>query len=250
MEKETFTTRQLLEQNIQILADILPENYPIKRFISMFVAECNKLSNLHQCPTKSIIACALQLAKLQLEPGAGNYCGLTVKYNKKTSSYVCDVFITYRGLIDLYSKHGNLKTISAHTVDAADEFKFNFGLKPNIYHVPNPEKTNNLIYAYAIITLIDNTKQFDVMHKSETDAIKKLAPYSHVWDAHESEMMKKTVLRRLLKVIPFTNKEIVHTIEKLESSSFNEDFVDEIQTTSSTGTTKLIEGLVNKSTNK
>ena len=110
-----------------------------------------------------------------------------------------------RGLIDLARRSGRIVTIEARIVHAKDKFRYAFGLKPVLEHQPHQsDEAGELIAAYAIAHLKDGGLQWDVMWRREIETIRKRSKMGHsgAWVSDYEEMAKKTVLRRLCKMLP------------------------------------------------
>ncbi|MCB0739403.1 MAG: recombinase RecT, partial [Bacteroidetes bacterium] len=82
-------------------------------------------------------------------------------------------------------------------------------------HVPK-RKSKNIVLVYAVEVLHDGKKMVEVMVKDEVDDIMKMSESwkaydkgktpSCIWVDHYSEMARKTVLKRLVKYLPKTDK--------------------------------------------
>lgn len=130
----------------------------------------------------------------------------------------CTLDISYIGMIKLLTDAGTIKNISADVVYQKEvdngNFDYRKGSDPYLKHKPLVFDSNKgeLIGAYAIAYFRDGGCQFELMGKDEIDKIKnfsesykneKTRKYSP-WENWEAEMWKKTVLRRLYKMLPKT----------------------------------------------
>ena len=114
--------------------------------------------------------------------------------------------VGYRGLLDLARRSGSVQAVEARVVYEKDAFKYAFGLKPLLEHIPATEEDRGAVaFVYAVVHLRDGTPQWDVMSRGEIEAHRKQysraatdGPWITSWD----EMAKKTVLRRVLKLCP------------------------------------------------
>lgn len=105
----------------------------------------------------------------------------------------------YKGMIFIVTSAGLVKKIWAETVREKDDFHYEKGTNPFIHHVPQmlPEaERGKIIAAYAVAQTTTGETQFEVMHYAD---IKKGTGDS--WKFHESEMCRKTPIRRLFKYI-------------------------------------------------
>jgi recombination protein RecT len=132
----------------------------------------------------------------------------------------CTLDISYIGMIKLLTDAGTVKNISADVVYQSEvdngRFDYRKGSDPYLKHKPDvfaSEKNKGaMVGAYAIAYFRDGGCQFELMGKEEMDKIKnfsesykneKTRKYSP-WENWEPEMWKKTVLRRLYKMLPKT----------------------------------------------
>ena len=112
-----------------------------------------------------------------------------------------------------------MSTIDAYPVYEEDEFTIVYGLHPDIQHKPrfngphfgNPDKLTGV---YAVANLKDGAVQWDYMTRKEIDGIRarSKASSSGPWVTDYVAMAKKTVIKRLCKMIP-KSTEIMRAID-------------------------------------
>lgn len=110
----------------------------------------------------------------------------------------------YKGMIYLMANTGYVRSVKADVVREKDEFQFSQGTQPFLHHVPamlSDKERGAVICAYAVASLVGGGEHFEVMHISEIEKIAS-GSKSGVWNSNPSEMVKKTVIRRLFKYIP------------------------------------------------
>lgn len=113
----------------------------------------------------------------------------------------------YKGEIKLckrYSKN-KIKDIYAKVVREGDFFEesVDAGVQ-NVVYKPVPFSNKPLIGAFAIVVFKDGSMMYDTMGKEEIENVRKTyskAQNSQAWVSSTGEMYKKTVLRRLCKLI-------------------------------------------------
>lgn len=125
------------------------------------------------------------------------YCYLVPRKNEVT------LMISYKGMAKLLIDNGTLKDVYAHEVYDCDVFDVSFGTSDYLIHKPNFQKRDKskVTCYYAVATLHNNIKKYEVMTISEINKIKNLATTKNVWESWFEEMAKKTVIKRLLKNI-------------------------------------------------
>jgi recombination protein RecT len=110
----------------------------------------------------------------------------------------------YKGLIKLARQSGEVLSISAYVVDESDFFEVELGLEPRVIHRPNLQgRVNRLKAVYAVAKLADGGHAFEFMLPHDIDAIRvrSKGASSGPWKTDYYEMAKKTVLKRLLKLL-------------------------------------------------
>ena len=145
-------------------------------------------------------------AQLGLEPNTPLGQAYLIPFRNK-GTLECQFQLGYKGLIDLAYRSGQITVIQAHTVYANDEFHYEFGLDPQLKHVPAEGDRGEPIFFYAVFKTKDGGFGFEVMSADEVRAHAK--KYSQAfssdyspWKTNFEEMAKKTVLKKALKYAP------------------------------------------------
>ena len=124
----------------------------------------------------------------------------------------CVLDISYMGMIKLLTDAGAVKNIDAGIICVKDRFEYSKGTEVFLKHVPVLSNRGEKIATYAIAYFRDGGVQFDIMNKEEiykvratsesynSEKNRKFSP----WETWEEEMWKKTVLKRLFKLLPKT----------------------------------------------
>jgi recombination protein RecT len=188
------------------IESVLPKHMTPERLLRVAL-EATKTPMIAQCSAESILGATIQGGILGLEPNTALGHAYLVPMKVKGTWHV-QLMPGYQGLIELARRSGQLKRIEAHEVCANDTFDFNLGLEPNLEHKPawNIER-GDVVGFYAIAWLVDGT-QFDVMSLNEIIQIRessnayKYGRGNSPWDTHFVAMGKKTVLKRLCKMLP------------------------------------------------
>jgi recombination protein RecT len=172
----------------------------------------NKNNYLNSSTTASKQQAILNVAQigLTLNPVL-KYAYLVPRY---TGGQVeCFLEPSYQGIVKLITDTGSAKNVYAHPVFEGDIFDVVLGTATNVIHRPQ-FKSKNLTHVYAVANLHDGSQMIEVMHVDEVFAIRdKSESYksfkdgktkSCIWVDHESEMSRKTVIKRLCKYLPKT----------------------------------------------
>jgi hypothetical protein len=118
----------------------------------------------------------------------------------------------YRGFIVLARSSGLITSINAQAVHRNDQFEYAYGLNERLEHIPADGDRGEITHFYAYAKLKDGGHHFDVMSRSEVDAVRDRsesyqayragkAEYS-AWVNGYAEMGKETVIRRIAELLP------------------------------------------------
>lgn len=179
----------------------LPRHMTPDRMARIALTELRRVPKLLDCNPKSFFGAVIQASQLGLEPGGGLGHAYLVPYGKE-----CQLIIGYRGMIDLARRSGQIVSITARVVHAADDFKYSYGLDETLHHVPATGDVDpgQLVYVYAVARLKDGGVQFEVMSRADIDKIRKRSKSSGSgpWVTDYEAMAKKTVIRQIFKYLP------------------------------------------------
>lgn len=189
------------------LEKLLPAGMSIDRFVMQIRVALQKNPALQECTPSSLIGAALEAADLGLDPSGRLGSAYLIPFKG-----VVTLVPGYRGLIDLAGRSGLVRTINAWAVHERDHFTVRSGVMPE--HVPYLPKRGEpqdpgLWYAvWARARLVGGATESEVMTHAEVMRIKARSPGARKpggpWETDEEEMVKKTVIRRLLKKQPLS----------------------------------------------
>lgn len=183
------------------MALALPKHMTADRLARIALTEIRKTPALTRCDQTSFLGAVMQCAQLGLEPGNALGHAYLLPYGN-----VVQLIVGYRGMIDLARRSGQILSIEARAVYAADKFHVSLGLNPDLIHEPNWESGDRgeLRFVYSVAKLKDGGTQFEVMSRQDVERVRSQskAGKSGPWVSHFEEMAKKTVIRRLFKYLP------------------------------------------------
>lgn len=197
------------------------------RMVRLVCAAASRQPELAKCSPVSILRAMMQSAELGLEVCSGtNEAYLVSYYNKKANTTEAQFIPGYQGLVKLAVESGKVRNIEARVVYENDAFDYELGMVPKISHKPTLKSRGEVLAFYAIAHLTDGSTQFDLMTKEEVDAIRSRSKASGFgpWVTDYNEMAKKTVVRRLYKMLP-KSKAMADALEvqaKAEAGDFME----------------------------
>jgi recombination protein RecT len=182
----------------------LPKHMSAERMTRLALTEFRKNPELSRCDPLSVFAALIQCSQLGLEPGTGlGECYLIPYRNNKSGTYECQMIPGYRGLIKLVLQTGKVTKLVARAVHEGDDFDYAFGLQERLDHVPSQGGRGQLTHVYAVATLEGGEHHFEVMTRAEVEGVAARSRSGNpVWKSDFEEMAKKTVIRRIFKVLP------------------------------------------------
>jgi recombination protein RecT len=192
--------RTMLEKAKPQIALALPRHLSADRMLRISMTSIRRTPKLLSCSPQSLLGAIMQASQLGLEPDGVLGMAYLVPFKDEVQ-----LIPGYKGLIDLARRSGQLSTIYARVVYAKDQFEYAYGLTERLEHIPSgEEEPGEIVAAYAVAKLKDGAQQFECMTRREIDAIRKRsrAADDGPWVTDFPEMAKKTVLRRLCKMLP------------------------------------------------
>lgn len=205
------------------IAKALPQFLRPEYFLRLALTCANDRQILESDPT-SVLEAFLEAAQCGLVlDGVLGHAYIVTFFSKRDNVRYAQLIPGYRGLMAMARRSGEIGKIEPRAVYQGDQFEFAFGLQPKLVHVPCPaDKRGPLTHVYAIASYKDGTPpQYDVMTRSEVDAIRKRSPSARSerqspWDTDYDPMALKTVIRRLCKYLP-VSVELQRVISKDEA---------------------------------
>lgn len=197
------------DANKSAIAAVLPKHVTPERLMKIAMHAIRTTPSLQECSVKSLLGAVVQSSQLGLEPNTVLGHAYLVPYkNRKSGTTEAQFIPGYKGLIDLARRSGQIESIAAHAVHAADEFEFSYGLNESLTHKPAMTgDRGDIIAFYAIAKLKGGGHAFEVMPRADVDAVMRSTQSKGAWGPwkdHYAEMGRKTVIRRLAKYLPLS----------------------------------------------
>lgn len=192
----------------------------VKREISFAIQSINKSAQLQKCSRESLMQAVLNVSNvgLTLNPAARE-AYLIPRYSSISRSMEATLDPSYIGLVKLLTDTGSVKSMVCQIVYSGDKFELDLANNLNpVSHRPELRsfKRGEPIGVYALATLSDNTRQVEWMDiddvnsirdRSETyKAFKSGKIQSCTWASDYGEMTRKTVIKRIYKYLPRSEK--------------------------------------------
>lgn len=236
--KKDRSLKTVVESMLPAIERALPSVITKERFSRMILTALSSNPQLQECTPESFCASMMLSAQLGLEPNTplGQAYLLPFK-NRRGNNYVteCQFILGYRGMVDLAQRSGRIKNIEARTVYSKDEFSYQYGLHPDLIHVPfKGQDKGTPEYFYAVFHTIDDGFGFEVMSKEEVEAHAKRYSKSYnskfsPWSTNFEAMAQKTVLKRVLKFAPLSTEinRVISADETIKTIPASPELIDE-----------------------
>lgn len=224
-KKDVF---DLIQASKDQFAMALPKHINTDRFTRVALTAVRQNPKLQECSVPSLLGVFMTLAQLGLEPGVLGQAYILPFNNKKLNTVEAQLQISYKGMIELLRRTGQLKDIYAYTVYEKDEFEITYGLDRNLSHKPNfKEGRGKIVGFYSAAILKDGTRAFEYMTLEEvTEHEKKyrLGQFQNsIWVKNLEEMAHKTVTKKMLKWLPISVEAIESLRNDEKSFKYHED---------------------------
>lgn len=200
-----------------------------------------------RCSQLSVLSCIDDGAFLGLDiTGKGLKEAYLIPYKDKLT-----MIPAYYGLLKLVRQSKEIGSVDCQLVHEFDKCEWSLGTAPIVEHQPAPPSTRgevSAVYAIAHWAISNIPPIVEWMWKEEIETIRNGSPAknSDPWKYHWGEMARKTVLRRICKRLPKSEKvdRAVYLSDSHERPDFSNgnDIVDAEQTMKPTAD-KLVDKL-------
>jgi len=192
----------------------------VKKEISFAIQIINKSPGLQKCSQQSLQAAVLNISNigLSLNPVAREGY-LIPRWDSLNKCSVAVFDPSYIGLVKLLTDSGSVKSMLCQLVYSGDNFEVDLANNGNpVIHKPEltRSKRGDVTGVYALATLIDGTRQVEYMSIEEVNEIRERSEtykafkagkiQSCTWITDAGEMTRKTVIKRIYKYLPRTDR--------------------------------------------
>jgi recombination protein RecT len=197
----------LIQKMTPELARALPKHLTGDRMARIVLTAIRVNPQLAQCTQASFLGCVLSCAMLGLEPNTplGLAYLIPRKNNKNGGRLECSLQLGYQGMLDLAGRAG--ATVYAYAVRKGDDFRYQLGSDPQIWHVPSeaPDREKQPItHAYSVAVAPDGRKNFTVLTLAQIEERRQRSPAANEgpWMTDFEAMCLKTAVRAHFKWMP------------------------------------------------
>ena len=202
-----------LEGEASAIQKVIAEHVTAERLIKVAITAVLKNPALLECSQESMALALIEVGGLGLEPtGVLGQAYLVPYYNKNTQQKEVQLQVGYRGMAELVYRGGRVYDIDPQVVRDGDEFEYELGLDPILKHKPAESRPGEdegaLTHAYAVARYNNGQSKFVVLTREEVNKIRAASKASQrgPWVDWESEMWKKSAVRRLCKSLPMSTE--------------------------------------------
>lgn len=200
------TISGMIEKLKPQLAKALPKHVTPDRLARVALTAVRNNAKLQSADKVSLMAAIMVSAQLGLEPNTPLGQCYIIPYNSK-SGMQAQFQMGYKGLLELAQRSGQYRQITAHPVDEADTFDYEYGLEPKLIHKPAKVPAGKVIYYYAVYHLTNGGYDFKVWSRQQVEEHAKRYSKSYgnadgAWKTSFDSMACKTVLIDLLRYAP------------------------------------------------
>ena len=234
MSSELTTPEILINQSMPQFRRISDETKLVRwEEESQFALQAlEKSTKLAGCNSESIKNAIINVAAvgLTLNPADG-YAYLVPEYDKNAKADMCQLRISFKGLIKAATDTGAVVWVRAEVVKEADTFTYK-GVDEKPDHTMQPFSDRGLpVGVYCVAKLESGEFLTDVMAWEEVQKIRSCAKTKMVWDQWTEEMAKKAVIKRAAKQWPKTQKSgaLHKTIEVINETEGGTDPMMEME---------------------
>jgi recombination protein RecT len=189
---------RLQEREAELRAALGPD-IPVDTFVRAVMTSVALNPDILACTWQSVWNSCLKACRDGLLPDG---IDAAIVPFKSTANYIP----MYQGLLRRFRRSGQFKWITANVVRQGEEFMHYIDENGEHFrHVPGGDTNAPVAKVYALATTKEGGVFVAVMSKAEVDKIKAMSKTTREdspWKMHEQEMQKKTLLRRLCKMLP------------------------------------------------
>lgn len=210
--KKIVTVYDFMQQKKDLIASALPKTITPDRLIGVFNMILRSSPQLSNCSQSSLIAAVIGTVQLGLQPGNIGHVHFVPFDNKKKGTKEVQLIVGYKGMVELVNRSKKATILYTEVVYENDFFEYEQGLAPKLRHVPTEGERGEFKGVYCVAkNLLANERVFVYMPKKDIDKVRASSKagkseYSP-WSTWYDEMSKKTVIKRICKVLPLSSEE-------------------------------------------
>lgn len=187
------------------LAKALPEHVTLDRFIRTLITAIQNTTELLECDRLSLWNAALRAASDGLLPD-GRHGSMVIYRDSKGGGKKAQWLIMIAGIRQLVRNSGEITTWETDIVHERDNWKYQRGDNPLIFHEPVQGDRGPVIAAYSIARFKTGEISREWMWFDELEKVRATSKAQRgPWQDWTEEMYRKTVAKRHAKVLPMSS---------------------------------------------
>lgn len=219
----------LLKSQVGSFAALLPKHLTPDRMLRVGLSAASRNLDLLDCTPESFVLALALASYLGLEPNTPLQRGYLIPYMNKGKREV--QFIPgYKGLIWLATQSGEIASIESHVAYEKERFVVKLGTTPSIDHAMSVSGRGAPIAFYAVATMRNGAKTFEVMTLDQVEEIRRRSQSgdSGPWKTDFEQMARKTAIRRLMNYLPLSEQRVASamTVQAKNEAGEVPDFAD------------------------
>ena len=217
-QEKQANLKSLLQKALPSLQGIASQRLDPEKLMRIALGATSRNQTLLDCTPTSFLAALMAAASVGLEPETPlQHAYLVPRKNRHTGTMEATFLPSYKGLILLAVRSGDVAACWARIVYENEQFDVSYGLEETLEHQPifEDDERGKVRAAYAVVKLKDGTLKFEVMTVKEIDDIRARSSAADTgpWTTDWEQMALKTVLKRVLKTVPTENEKLARAIE-------------------------------------
>lgn len=165
------------------------------------IANSQAMDKLCRCSGESFLQSLLDCASLDLSLNKAQGEAYLVPYGP-----VCTMMVGYKGFLTLIYRTGAVHSVQVDAVYQGDEFAIRSGTNPGVTHVLAPDVPRDDVHlrgVYCIVNHLDGPPSIEWMNREQIAQVQRSSKAAHgPWQYWYVEMAKKSVVRRMQKMLP------------------------------------------------
>lgn len=192
----------------------------VARFLRQLMMAIDRNSALLDCSPSSFWSSALAIAACGLDPSGNGGEAAIVPFKG-----VATPMVMARGYIVMAIRSGAAKAVDHGVVCEGDDFEYELGSSAHIRHRPALRNRGEPVAAWCIAVLPTGERVYEVMGWDEVMDIRARSRSADKgpWVTDPMEMGRKTVLRRIMKRLPWNSDDLMDRlvgIQRVEDDAF------------------------------
>jgi len=211
-KNQLTVVKDILAKKLQEEASAIPKDFNAVRFLQNCMTVLGDTKDIDKCTPESIVSALIKGAYLGLDFFTRT-C-FAIPYNKNIGTKTAPKWVkslqfqtSYTGDIFLSKKYSPVKIRDIYAKVVREEDKFDIYVEDGKQHInykPIPFSDKPIIGAFAVVYYEDGSMLYDTMSQKEIEKTRlnySKAPDSKAWKNSFAEMAKKTILKRICKLV-------------------------------------------------